>query len=310
MDLASFIKFAENYLWMYAHHVEHCYSDVNPDVHLIECPILNAENLGALLHRKRAKYHRTCRIRYSNAKVDRYRKLQVPKPHSKAAKRSRHVSAHDNVEEALKNAAMETVRGLIMDQEKISPGLYPVLDLQREYNDYVTTHLPTDHDPSVDASLLSDHVTRFSERIQNAIPELRSFVINKKMYVCYDDRIVAGLMATLQQDNDEYDVMRTKLSRKIREDLASYSNTFKGRYDASILANKPSPYLRALLSEILDGDPESVTSEANTLADIVQHNYRTIKSSRKVSSLIYEKIDALRMCAVLSTHKCVNYINK
>jgi hypothetical protein len=283
-DLEAFIQFAENYLWIFWHRFENRFLDINPDVYFSDCVPLDAQNLGKLLFDRHVKYHKTCKLRYSNSKVDRYGKSKAIAPPAKAAKRERHVSAHDNVEEALKNSGIEAVRDLIMEQERVSPGLFPVIELEKHYNEYVRANLPENLATSSSgyAAVESSHTTRFAERVELAIPGLKRFVIRNTMYVCFDDRIVAALAASLDTEDDEFSDMITKVAGKIRKNLSSYSNTFKGRFDASILMNTPSPILRSLMNAILDGDSESVSSESNSLTDMIQFSFRTLKSTRKV----------------------------
>ena len=65
--------------------------------------------------------------------------------------------------------------------------------------------------------------------------------------------------------------------------MDKYQNSFQGTFTTSILERgAPCHRLRALMSEIIDGDPDSISPEADSLSEIAQFNYRTIKSSRKV----------------------------
>ena len=51
------------------------------------------------------------------------------KPASKAAKRERHVSAHDNTNAALMSAGIDAVRTFLLEQEEVLPKLCLVSDL-------------------------------------------------------------------------------------------------------------------------------------------------------------------------------------
>ena len=198
------MKFAENYLWIFRNRPENPFSDINPDVFFTECLPLNAQNLGKLLFDHLAKYHRTCKVRYSKSKVDHFSKSKAVAPPAKAAKRERHVSAHDNVEEALKNSGIEAVRDLIMEQEGLSPGLFPVIELEKHYNEHVRANLPESLAASGGFRVESSHTTRFAERIEQAIPGLMRFTISNTIYVCFHDRIVAALAASLDTEDDEF----------------------------------------------------------------------------------------------------------
>ena len=278
-DESFFVALAENYLWLHRKRPDLCFTDVNPDVHTKYCPIMDAEHLGAHLHRNKGKYHKSCRVRYGNTKIKKLKEALSTEPAPKAAKRERHVSAHDNIEAALMNSGIEAVKTLMMEQEKVSPGLYLVSELQQHYNNHIKDKLPEDFTGS--SGILSDHVTKFSEKLTDAITGLRRFTVQHKMYACFDDRIIAGLAASLEQEGG-YDMMCTKVSDKIRDELFQYSNEFKGHFDASILSNSPSKHLRSLMNNILDGDPDSITKEADMLTDIIQFNCRNMKSRRKV----------------------------
>ena len=78
---------------------------VNPDSHMDKCPVLTSENLGQHFYNNLGKYHKACRVRYSNSRATQLKtKVVSMKPASKAAKRERHVSAHDNTNAALMSA--------------------------------------------------------------------------------------------------------------------------------------------------------------------------------------------------------------
>ena len=228
-DLQTFVRFADNYLWIFRNRFENRFAHINPEVFFYECNPLDADNLGNLLFEHKGKYHKTCKLRYSYAKVDRYKKPTAVKPPAKAAKRERHVSAHDNVEEALKNAGIEAVRDLIMDQEKVSPGLHPVADREKHYNDYVTANFPEHLISSGGIRLVSKHEIRFAERIELAIPELKHFVIRKIMFVCFDGRVVAALAATLDTNEDKYRNSCSQVSGKIRKERKRRSRVYLPR---------------------------------------------------------------------------------
>ena len=79
---------------------------VNPDSHMDKCPVLTSESLGQHFYNNLGKYHKACRVRYSNSRATQLFKTKISedlsmKPASKAAKRERHVSAHDNTNAAL-----------------------------------------------------------------------------------------------------------------------------------------------------------------------------------------------------------------
>ena len=120
------------------------------------------------------------------------------KPASKAAKMERHVSAHDNTNAALMSAGIDTVRTFLLEQKEVSPELYLVSDLQLKYNDYVTSNLPENAASS--SNVLSDYITKSSERLAEAIPGLRRLIFGKTSYVCFDSRIVASLAATIDAE--------------------------------------------------------------------------------------------------------------
>ena len=70
---------------------------VNPDSHMDKCPVLTSESLGQHFYNNLGKYHKACRVRYSNSRATQLKtKISEDlsmKPASKAAKRERHVSA-------------------------------------------------------------------------------------------------------------------------------------------------------------------------------------------------------------------------
>ena len=72
----------------------------------------------------------------------------------------------------------------------------------------------------------------------------------------------------------------------MRGDLDNYENSFHGTFTTSIIdSGKPSHRLKALMGEIIDGDPDSISQEAGMLAEIAQFKYRTIKGFRKIENL-------------------------
>ena len=86
---------------------------------------------------------------------------------------------------AFMSAGIEALRTFLLEQEEVLPKLCLVSDLQLKYNDYVK-------------SSLSDHITKFSERLAEAIPGLKRFTVGQTCYVCFDSLIVAKM----NRDND------------------------------------------------------------------------------------------------------------
>ena len=100
---------------IYRNRQDLCNIDVNPDSHMNKCPVLDPESLGKYLYSKLGRYHKTCRLRYSNSRVKQLKgKLSEAvslKPVSKAGfKMERHVSTHDNTNAALMSAGIDAVR--------------------------------------------------------------------------------------------------------------------------------------------------------------------------------------------------------
>ena len=93
----------------------------------------------------------------------------------------------------------------------------------------MTSSLPENAASS--SNFLSDHITKFSERLAEAIPGLKRFTVGKMCYVCFDSMIVAKM----NRDNDM--LSKTALIKEIRKELFEYSNEFVGRFYASILWN-------------------------------------------------------------------------
>ena len=109
---------------------------VNPDSHMDKCPVLTSESLGQHFYNNLGKYHKACRVRYSNSratqlktKISEVVRQVSMKPASKAAKRERHVSAHDNTNAALMSAGIDAVRTFLLEQEEVLPKLCLVSDL-------------------------------------------------------------------------------------------------------------------------------------------------------------------------------------
>ena len=65
-----------------------------------------------------------------------------------------------------------------MNQEKVSPELYLVTELENMYNESVRAAL---RDPLATSSgLISNHVTKFAEMVEEAVPELTTLKVGKK----------------------------------------------------------------------------------------------------------------------------------
>ena len=247
---------------------------------------MNEVNLADTFISNKAKFHKACKNRYIDSRVDKIKqKLFNPEqPPSKALKRQRHSSAHDNTEESIKTSALHAVTDYILNQEEVSPGLYLVTELETVYNESVRATLP---DPFATSSgMISNHVTKFAEMVEEAVPGLTRLKVGKKLYLVFDNRLSVGLTDSFE--GDDYEVLRSKVVKIIRADLDNYENSFHGTFTTSIIdSGKPSHRLRALMSEIIDGDPESISQEADMLAEIAQFNYRTIKSFRNVRDSKY-----------------------
>ena len=106
---------------------------VNPNSHMDQCPVLTSESLGQHFYNNLGKYHKACRVRYSNSRATQLKtkisEVVSMKPASKAAKRERHVSAHDNTNAALMSAGIDAVRTFLLEQEEVLPKLCLVSDL-------------------------------------------------------------------------------------------------------------------------------------------------------------------------------------
>ena len=270
---------AKNMAWMHTNRFDLCLDDAS--LYHYGTNAVNDVNLAHAFISNKAKFHKSCKNRYIDSRIEKLKqKLFNPEqPPAKASKRERHSSAHDNTEERIRTAALYSVTDYILNQEKVSPELYLVTELENMYNESVRAAL---RDPLATSSgLISNHVTKFAEMVEEAVPELTTLKVGKKLYLVFHNRLSVGLTDSFE--GDEFEVLRSKVVKLIRADLDNYKNSFEGTFTSSIIdSGKPSHRLRALMSEIIDGDPESISKEADMLAEIAQFNYRTIKGFRKV----------------------------
>jgi len=142
---------AKNMAWMHTNRFDLCLDDAS--LYHYGTNAVNDVNLAHAFISNKAKFHKSCKNRYIDSRIEKLKqKLFNPEqPPAKASKRERHSSAHDNTEERIRTAALYSVTDYILNQEKVSPGLYLVTELENMYNESVRAALL---DPLATSSVL------------------------------------------------------------------------------------------------------------------------------------------------------------
>ena len=184
---------AKNMAWMHRNRFDLCLDDAS--LYHYGTNAVNDVNLAHAFISNNAKFHKLCKNRYidiiriENLKQNLFNTEQPP---AKASKRERHFSAHDNTEERIRTAALYAVTDYILNQEKVSPGLYLVTKLENMYNESVRAALL---DPlATSLGLRSNHVTKFSEMVEEAVPGLTKLKVEKKHYLVFHNTLKATIM--------------------------------------------------------------------------------------------------------------------
>ena len=132
---------AKNMAWMHTNRFDLCLDDAS--LYHYGTNAVNDVNLAHAFISNKAKFHKSCKNRYIDSRIEKLKqKLFNPEqPPAKASKRERHSSAHDNTEERIRTAALYSVTDYILNQEKVSPGLNLVTELENMYNESVRAAL-------------------------------------------------------------------------------------------------------------------------------------------------------------------------
>ena len=121
----------------------------------------------------------------------------------------------------------------------------------------------------------SPHVSRFTENLQSAIPELEKRIIEKKVMICFSAKINNIMKDEITHSSFVKSMI--KVINPIRKDMSEVNNSFQGTFPPNCQQNSIPIKLLSLCSMLIDGhDPQMkcVSQSALTVSQIVMHEYR------------------------------------
>ena len=226
----------------------------NQDIKLGETQILARVSTGDVTTNK-IFYHKTCLTNFNNQ----YR--------SALFKEHKLLYLDINLNEEFRKAfAFNKIVSFIYEQRNIQADfLFEVISLENMYREL----------PQYDNIIYTSHVSRFTERLKSAIPELEKRFINKKTLICFSTEVNNIMQEEIEPTSFIKSLM--KIISPIRKDMSEVKNSFQGKFPDDCQQNSIPIRLLSLCSMLIDGfDPQEkgFSKSCLTVSQLVMHEYR------------------------------------